>query len=60
MSLKPVMSLHEVAEYIGCSKKTIYKGIKKGEIHAFKLFADSRQYYITDKEIMRITQNETT
>jgi excisionase family DNA binding protein len=37
-----VMTLNEVAEYLDCSKGTIYRLLKRGEFPAFRLGSDFR------------------
>lgn len=56
MELKPVNTVKETAQYIGCSSKTILKGISSGDINAFKIHKTAKQWYITDTEILKLTR----
>ena len=56
MEIKPVMTIREAADFLGCTQKMLYKAIQSGDIAAFKLYKGARQWHITAEEIRRITK----
>lgn len=37
-----IMTVHELAEYFGCHRSSIYKMLKRGQLPAFRIGADWR------------------
>ena len=52
---KPYYSIQEFADFVGCHYNTIYNGIKKGHIEAFKVGrGKNAAYRIAHSEINRL------